>query len=241
MAENKEFKTIFNSVYGTYGLPSNMFANVKTEAEKELESKIEEKEEKWIWIEGYKGTDRDMKCRDYQFEMNKVHEMDKDAKIELCNSGFHLCTKLEDVFSYYHIGDGNRFFRVRALVREAEFKAMTEKKQPKDTIYLSLYSRNDKLTSKAIQFLYELTPAEILKNTEANAWNDEDQRLAIDHGINKARELRNREALLECGYSEAFVEYLIAKGETKVALQVGSQKDLSMDMKVLLIAHEILD
>ena len=34
--------------------------------------KDEKKEsEEWVWVNGYKGTDKDMKCRDFQYEMHK--------------------------------------------------------------------------------------------------------------------------------------------------------------------------
>lgn len=212
-------------------------------AEIELNEKLANAEpEEWIWVEGYKGTDRDMKCRGYQFEMNKVHEMEEGAKIGICEGGFHLCRDLWDVFDYYGIGSSNRFFRVRALVRKSEYENY---KSSKDSAYYPLFSssRNDKLASKSIQFLYELTPDEICKaaNYKVEGWSSEDKKLIMEHGYVKAVELRNKAALIELGYSEAFVEYIISKKKSVVALQVGSQKDLSMDMKVLLIAREILD
>ena len=39
-------------------------------------------------IKGYKGFDKNMKCRDFQFEVGKEYE-EKTAKI--CESGFHFC------------------------------------------------------------------------------------------------------------------------------------------------------
>jgi hypothetical protein len=235
MAGLKDFKININSLYGRPTIPELAIgANVEpkyTNAEPE----------EWIWVEGYKGTDRDMKCRGYQFEMNKVHEMEEGANVKLCEGGFHLCEKLKDVFYYYGIGNGNRFFRVRALVRKSD----VEKKSPnvQYNVYSLVFSNPDKLTSKSIQFLYELTPDEIFKAASYNVdgWSSEDKKLIIEQDYSKAKEMRNRTALIGCGYSEAFVEYIISKSETEVALQVGSQKDLSMDMKVLLIAHEILN
>ena len=58
-------------------------------------------------IIGYKGFDKDLKCRGFQYEIGKEYHM--DGKIECCRTGFHLCTDPRDVFRYYAPGDQNRF------------------------------------------------------------------------------------------------------------------------------------
>ena len=37
----------------------------------------------------YKATDKDMKCRGFQYEIGKTAEVDGDAK--LCERGLHAC------------------------------------------------------------------------------------------------------------------------------------------------------
>ena len=48
----------------------------------------------------YKAFNRDMTCRDFQYEEGKSYEF--EGKIEICECGFHACTNPLDVFNYYN-------------------------------------------------------------------------------------------------------------------------------------------
>ena len=49
-------------------------------------------------MKAYKGFNKDMTCRDFQFEEGKTYE---EKKAVLCNSGFHACENPLDCLSYY--------------------------------------------------------------------------------------------------------------------------------------------
>ena len=60
-------------------------------------------------ITAYKGFDKDLKCRGFQYEVGKEYEMDGD--IECCKHGFHACEYPMDVLGYYSPAD-SRFCQV---------------------------------------------------------------------------------------------------------------------------------
>ncbi len=49
-------------------------------------------------MKAYKGFDKDLKCRDFQFEIGKSYE---EPSAELCKNGFHACENPLDCFGYY--------------------------------------------------------------------------------------------------------------------------------------------
>ena len=70
----------------------------------------------------YKGTDKDMKCRGFQFELGKEY-VEEEAK--LCEKGFHGCEYPLDVFAHYAPAD-SRFF-------VADLDGVTDERESCDT------------------------------------------------------------------------------------------------------------
>lgn len=209
---------------------------------KDIEETIEEnnevvKEEEWIWVEGYKGTDKDMKCHnDYQFRLNEQFDIPEGEEIKECENGFHLCLNLGDVFDHYEFKNNNRFFRVKALVRKEDVKkyGTYDRTLPLSFKYFS-YSINsmiNKIVAKSIIFTEEVSLDELCESLNISSWDDEYKTMARSIGIRETRAVLNVKKLTELGYSEAFAKLVIDKNLYNTAYAVGTQEGLSMDMKV---------
>ena len=63
-------------------------------------------------MKGFKGFDKDMKCRGLQYETGKtaVHE----GTMSLCKSGLHFCEHPLDTWGFYAPQGGNRYAEVDA-------------------------------------------------------------------------------------------------------------------------------
>ena len=93
------------------------------------------------WIKAYKGFDKDMKCRGFQFEEGKEYE---EQEAELCKKGFHACENPLDALRYYEPGAGS-------IYREVELDATDEK------------AEDSKRCGKRIKIGAQLTVAGICK------------------------------------------------------------------------------
>lgn len=220
-----------------FGFKKKKTSSFNEEAQTKEVEKQEDTKTEWVWVEGYKGTNNDMTCQGFQYELGKTYIMPEN-EVQMCHSGYHLCLSLSDVFGYYDVDDGNRFFKVKACVRKYDLDH-----------YGDHYSWNyseDKLVAKEIKFIEEVSVDEIwdvymdVNNISQEVRNvlmpykEHIQSLGFD-GIN---DLYHQNILIEDGYSKSFAWYLIEYNKFEVAHAVASQKDLSMDVKALYILED---
>jgi hypothetical protein len=156
------------------------------------EEKTDKTEEEWIWVEGYKGTDKDMKCRDMQYELNKTYE--HEGKIELCESGFHFCKELSNVFGYYSLDNGNRFFKVKCLVIKDKWESDDNKFTAKEIIFTEElgYKELEKFIIKKYSFVHN-----------KNEWHE-----LSEIGIKKFYRKYFMSIMSDAGYGETFSNIL---------------------------------
>ena len=60
-------------------------------------------------IKAYKGFDKNLKCRGFQYEIGKEYELPEGQHPSACNNGFHACPNPNDLFAFYSPNEGNRY------------------------------------------------------------------------------------------------------------------------------------
>ena len=236
-------KETLNKIYGKSAATNAVIKDDITQEDITNAIKTLEEEE-WIWVKGFKGTDKDMRCKDdYQYELGKQFDLDEDVEPVVCSKGFHFCKKLENVFKYYKIGDGNRFFEVEALVKKSgwvnEIKKNSTRNYHDPYSYLLGFISDDKYAAKSIRFIRELTVDEVFEtvtDSDVREWAEEQKKRAMETSINTVRKDIRAFDLCAAGYSPAFAKYIsVDAGRYATAMAMASLPDVSMDIKVMAI------
>ena len=235
-------KETLNQIYGT-SISTNATIKDGIKQEDIMNAiKTFEKDE-YVWVKGFKGTDKDMRCQDYQYELGKQFDLDEDVEPVVCSKGFHFCKSLENVFRHYKIGDGHRFFEVEALVRKSDLNPKKKDYAKYANAAWSLYHPSshydDKYAAKSIRFIRELSADEVFESvtdSEIRGWTEEQKKRAMETSINAVRKDIRVFELCAAGYSPAFAKYIsIDEGRYATAMAMASLPDVSMDVKVMAI------
>ncbi|EIF0325840.1 hypothetical protein LD312_002579 [Salmonella enterica] len=134
----------------------------------------------------FKGFNKNLKCRDFQFEIGKTFH--HDGKVEACGSGFHACEFPFDVFSYYSPAD-SRFAETISF-------GITDREEDGDT----------KIASASITIKAELTIPQFIQRGIEWIWSKIDKSLEqqIMYGdCSAATNTGNCSAATNTGYRSA--------------------------------------
>ena len=81
-----------------------------------------------VTLTGFKGFDKDLKCRNKQYALGETFE---EGEASLCNNGLHFCEYPLDCLRYYEPGLGSRYAEVTAEdpldQRDDDSKRVTKK------------------------------------------------------------------------------------------------------------------
>ena len=111
----------------------------------------------------YKGFDKNLKCRGFQYEVGKEYKTNK--KVVCCENGFHACTNPFDVLNYYNDFIDNRFCVVE---QDGELQNNGDK-TASSKIKIVAEIGISGLFKAGIEWLKEITsPAKIIKETKNN-------------------------------------------------------------------------
>ncbi|HDG1721671.1 TPA: hypothetical protein PFE21_002962 [Kluyvera ascorbata] len=105
----------------------------------------------------YKGFNKDLQCRDYQFAIGETYH--HEGKVEACGSGFHACECPFDVFGYYSPAD-SRFAETISF-------GTTDREEGGDT----------KIASASITIKAELTLPQFIQHGIEWIWSKIDKSL----------------------------------------------------------------
>ena len=96
----------------------------------------------------YKGFDKDLKCRGFQYEIGKDYSLDREVKI--CARGFHACENPLDVMGYYFMDDNGNMARFCEVEQSGDIERNTN-------------GSDTKVASSKINIKAELKFADIVK------------------------------------------------------------------------------
>lgn len=158
------------------------------------EKKIWHDGKECIWVDGFKATDRDMMCRNFQYELNKEYVC--EGRISLCDRGFHFCANVDDTFSFYSFGDiQNRYFKVKALIYKEDWDN----------------GHSSKYVAKKIIFTEELSYADLKEHIDdyySMVKSEADWNEAKSIGYNAFCRKIFVDKMKATGFSEAFINVI---------------------------------
>ena len=149
----------------------------------------------------YKGFDKDLKCRGFQYEIGKEYE---ENAADICRKGFHACENPMDVFGYYNPAD-SRYCEVDLDTNEQTEK---DSKRVGKKIKIETEIGLSGLIQAGVKFILEKVDFKSAKESntgrQSAATNTGYQSAATNTGYQSAAmNTGNRSAATNTGYQSA--------------------------------------
>ena len=161
-------------------------------------------------IRGFKGFDKDLKCRGFQYEVGKTYEQEGEAVC--CEKGFHFCENPLEVF-YYYPPCTSRFCQVEG--GGSVDKSEDDSKVATSHIHISEEIGLNGLIDEGVKFILDKVNFKDTKSTNTGDYSVSTRTTRYSVAINKG------------GHSTAtntgFYSAAINKGEKSVATNCGYQ------------------
>ena len=137
-------------------------------------------------IKGFKGFDKDFKCRDKQYAPNTEHE---EPEAVICEKGLHFCENPLDVFGYYAPGENSKFAEVEGTGSIDKNTDEDDTKVSVTKLKIGVELSLAQMIEKGIKFIFQRTTlTKESTNTKARfqASNSGDSGAASNSGDNGA-------------------------------------------------------
>ena len=172
-------------------------------------------------MKAFKGFDKDLKCRGYQYEIGKEYE---ENSASLCNSGFHACEYPLDCFNYYSPAE-SRFCEVD--LDATDERHSDDSKVCGKRIKIGAEIGIPGLVKAAIEYTKAHTTTEYTDPERATAGNYG----AATAGENGAATARGKAASGKNGLSVARGNGVKVKGGIGAVLVIVEENDKNYDIK----------
>ena len=145
-------------------------------------------------IRGFKGFDKDLKCRGFQYEIGKDYE--QEGEVKCCERGFHFCENPFDVFIYYSPSD-SRYCEVEGDGNADE--ANDDSKVATSNIHISAEIGLNGLIKAGVKFILDKVNFKDAKSTNTGnrsaATNTGDYSAATNTGDRSAATVEGKESV----------------------------------------------
>ena len=140
-------------------------------------------------IIAYKGFDKDLKCRGFQYEVGKEYELPNGEKPNVCDTGFHACESPLEVLDYYFMDDNANLSRFCEVEQSGELSHQDDKGSTKvasSKIKIKAEIKFADLIKLGVEWLKEKTSPEKVEKTE-DGLNDSGYSAKIGSSGNSAQ------------------------------------------------------